>query len=362
MPARWRAWHPWVRLAPAAAVLAAALSASGWKIALAAIYVVLSLMVALWRPWRAHSIALPGYLADWGALLLCAAFTGTAGAVAAAVLFVYLMVSALLFRTALELTALGAVVLPSWLLVRPEALSPLGPAFAVGLALTVAGCRVRAGIAERLEEWAAREREAERQRLAADFHDGPLQTFSSLHIRLAVVRKLLERDPQAADQEMARVQELGKIQYEELRAFLESLRKGPGKRDFLASLLDLVRNFERESGLKVRVNGLAAVNCPGAEAAPEALKIVREALHNTFKHARAATVELDLARSDGAIQITVRDDGAGFPFAGSYSLEELEALQVGPESIKHRVRALGGQLSLTSRPGSGSELKIRLPE
>lgn len=360
-PARWRTWHAWARLAPAAGVLAAALPGSRWKLALAAVYVSASLLVALRPSLRAHSTALSGHLADWGALLLCAGLAGAAGATAAAVLFVYITTSALMFRTALEVLSLGAVFLTSWFLLRPDALPTLGPAFAVGLALTLTGCRFRAGLVAHMSEVAARERQAERQRLAADFHDGPLQTFSSLQIRLALARKLIDRDPKAAGQEIERIQELGRTQCEELRAFLETLRKGPGELDFRASLLALVQNFERESGLKVSMNGLTATASPGAEVALEVLKIVREALHNVFKHAQASKVELEFARSEGALEIIVRDDGAGFPFAGSYRLEELEALQAGPESIKRRVRGFEGELTLTSRPGSGSELRIRLP-
>ncbi len=319
-------------------------------------------MLAALRPcWREYSTAFFGHLADWGALLLCAGLAGAGGATAAALLFVYITAGALMFRTALEVLALGAVFLTPWFLLRPDALPTLGPAFAVGLALTFTGCRLRAALVAHMSQVAARERQAERQRLAADFHDGPLQTFSSLQIRLALARKLIDRDPKAAGQEIERIQELGRTQCEELRAFLETLRKGPGELDFRAAVLALVQNFERESGLKVSTNGLANADSPPAEVAHELLKIIREALHNVFKHARASKVELEFARSEGALEIIVRDDGAGFPFAGSYRLDELEALRAGPESIKRRVRGFEGDLTLTSRPGSGSQLRIRLP-
>jgi signal transduction histidine kinase len=359
--ARWRAWHPWARLAPAAAVLIVALSSSGWKFGLAALYFLASLLAAFHRPWRPHSSALPGYLADWGGLVLCAGFTGVPGASVAAVLFLHLMASALLFRTALEVAAIAAVLMPPWFLLRPDALAALGPAFGAGLALTVAGCWVRTGLLRQFPELVARELEAERQRLAADFHDGPLQAFSSLQIRLEIVSKLLERDPQAASEEVARLRQLGKAQAAEIRAFLDSLRNGPPTLDFRASLLALIRDFERESGLRVNLNGEAPGDWPGAAAALEVLKIVREALHNVYKHAGAARVDVEFARSDRTVELIIRDDGAGFPFAGSYRLRELDALGVGPESIKRRVRAQGGELTVTSQPGAGSELRIRLP-
>jgi signal transduction histidine kinase len=57
----------------------------------------------------------------------------------------------------------------------------------------------------------------------------------------------------------------------------------------------------------------------------------------------------------------IDDDGAGFAFSGSFNLDELDLLRLGPASIKRRVRSLGGELSIESRPGHGAGLKIRIP-
>ena len=66
---------------------------------------------------------------------------------------------------------------------------------------------------------AERAREAERQRIAADFHDGPLQSFISFQMRLEIIRKLLLRDQAAATEELLQLQELCKAQVNELRTF-----------------------------------------------------------------------------------------------------------------------------------------------
>ncbi|MGC4052167.1 MAG: hypothetical protein QM757_22750 [Paludibaculum sp.] len=79
------------------------------------------------------------------------------------------------------------------------------------------------------------------------------------------------------------------------------------------------------------------------------------------KHSGASRVAVGLARAEDTLLIDVEDDGTGYPFAGTFSLEELELLRIGPLSIQRRVRGLSGDLALSSRPGRGSELKIRLP-
>jgi signal transduction histidine kinase len=91
------------------------------------------------------------------------------------------------------------------------------------------------------------------------------------------------------------------------------------------------------------------------------MQIVREALHNAQKHSKAAKVILLAEKNDGNLQILIEDDGAGFPFGGTYSLEDLELMRMGPESIKRRIRTLNGELILESTPGRGAKLKVRVP-
>jgi signal transduction histidine kinase len=89
--------------------------------------------------------------------------------------------------------------------------------------------------------------------------------------------------------------------------------------------------------------------------------MLREALHNVQKHAGATRVAVSLEKYDKGIEISVDDNGHGFPFAGSYTLEELELLRQGPASLKRRARSLNAELSIESRPGRGAGLKVRIP-
>ncbi len=96
------------------------------------------------------------------------------------------------------------------------------------------------------------------------------------------------------------------------------------------------------------------------EVSLELLQIVREALYNVQKHSAATRVAVTVEKSEDALQIAIEDNGTGFPFSGRFSLDELELLRLGPASIKRRVRTLGGDLLLDSRPGQGAGLRIRL--
>jgi signal transduction histidine kinase len=206
-------------------------------------------------------------------------------------------------------------------------------------------------------------REQERERMADDFHDGPLQAFMSVQMRLEVLRKVLLKNPDAGLRELAGLQDLLKGQVVELRAFLRAMRPVEmDARELLAALSRLAASFQKETGISVALSGTPEVNTQPPEVAMEILKMVREALHNVGKHARATSVAVKLEPCNGSLHIFIHDNGCGFPFCGSYNLDELEMLRLGPASIKRRVRTLNGELLLESMPGRGSGLEIRIPQ
>jgi signal transduction histidine kinase len=204
-------------------------------------------------------------------------------------------------------------------------------------------------------------REAERQRIAADFHDGPLQSFISFQMRLEVVKKLLARDIEAAADELRQLQELCRSQVGELRSFVRSMRPADEGVSLPASLSRMLDQFQRETGIIATFSGGNLHDPAETEVSLELLQIVRETLNNIQKHSGATRIALTVGVKDRRIEIRAEDNGAGFPFSGTFSLEELELLRLGPVSIKRRVKMLGGELQLDSRPGQGASLQIRIP-
>jgi signal transduction histidine kinase len=204
-------------------------------------------------------------------------------------------------------------------------------------------------------------REAERERIAADFHDGPLQSFISFQMRLEIVKKLLSRDVEAAAGELRQLQELCKVQVSELRSFVRSMRPADDGVSLPASLSRMVDQFQRETGITSTFASGELHDPAETEVSLELLQIVRETLNNIQKHSGATRMALSVGMFDHKVEIKAEDNGGGFPFSGEFTLDELEMLRLGPASIKRRVRMLGGELQLESRPGQGASLQIRIP-
>lgn len=204
-------------------------------------------------------------------------------------------------------------------------------------------------------------REAERQRIAADFHDGPLQSFVGFQMRLEIIRKMFERNPESGMAELKSLQELCKSQVADLRAFVRSMRPADEGMSLAASLSRMADSLQRDTDIAATFIGEELQDPQEVEVSLEILQIVREAFNNIQKHSGATQVQLRAHRRGRHVEIEVIDNGSGFPFAGTFTLEELDSLRIGPVSIKRRVRMLGGDLSIESRPGDGAKLTFRVP-
>jgi signal transduction histidine kinase len=204
--------------------------------------------------------------------------------------------------------------------------------------------------------------EDERQRIAGDFHDGPLQSFISLQMRLDILRRLLERDFSSGLEDLRQLQALAQSQVRELRAFLHSLRPADiDGANLMASARRTAEHFQKESGIPVTFLGANSTIGVSRETTAEVLQMLREALHNVQKHSGATRVAVAVDKTDRGLEVSVDDNGRGFSFSGAYSLEELELLRLGPASLKRRARSLNADLVLESRPGRGAGLKFRIP-
>lgn len=221
--------------------------------------------------------------------------------------------------------------------------------------------RLREGLAE-AKSAGQKAREEEAKRIAGDFHDGPLQSFISLQMRLEVLRKLLERDLQAGMEDLRELQNIAQDQIRDLRAFLHAMRPlDVDGGNMIANARRTAESFQKETGIPVTFIGAnSPVGLP-QEMSLEVLQMIREALHNVQKHAGATRVAVAMEKKGRGLEISIDDNGHGFPFAGAYSLEELELLRLGPASLKRRARSLNAELMLESRPGRGAGLKFRVP-
>jgi signal transduction histidine kinase len=286
--------------------------------------------------------------------------------------YLFLLLEALLFYTPLELLVITGVCAVFCAILPGSHVRMLEPTILVagilccGLAVgqqrlkrEVESLRIKL---ESAEKAAQKARDDERQRIASDFHDGPLQSFISLQMRLEILRTIILRDFNAGMEDLKQLQVLAQTQVRDLRAFLHSMRPVDiDGANLVATARRTAESFQKESGIPVTFVGTATPVGLPQEMSLEVLQMLRESLHNVQKHAGATRVAVAMEKTDKGLEISIDDNGHGFPFAGAYSLEELELLRLGPASLKRRARSLNADLLLESRPGRGAGLKFRIP-
>jgi signal transduction histidine kinase len=372
---RWTRYLSWARvlLAAAAVAIASLYSPGIWPaVSLLGLFLVASILVGIRGRGQSGLLGMLALFADAVYFLILVYFGGEGMNWLAAVFFLYLLTAALVFSGPVEVavitvgSAIFCAIPPNHAIPAFEPMVVVAGALACGFAVykrrQSSLARELAHKLEAAEKAVERAREEESQRIASDFHDGPLQSFISLQMRLEILRKLFDRDTLAGMQDLKQLQALAQSQVRDLRTFLHSMRPvDVDGGNLVAALRRSAESFQKESGIPVTfVSASTPLGLP-PEVTTEVLQMLREALHNVQKHAGASRVAVSMEKTDRGLEISVDDNGHGFNFAGAYTLEELELLRLGPASLKRRARSLNADLLLESRPGRGAGVKFRIP-
>lgn len=203
----------------------------------------------------------------------------------------------------------------------------------------------------------------ERMRVARDLHDGLLQSFTGVVLRLETVHSILEENPDQARNMLTEVQASIMADQRELRAYVEKL--GPRHRaemkfDFRGRLDEWRERFEKQWNVSVRFDGERLDPLVAELLGHETLRLIQEAVTNSAKHGGASAVDVNLTTRDGRMIIEVSDNGGGFPFHGRRTLEEIRGGAGGPGVLAQRVAALNGDLIVESGE-NGARIEISVP-
>jgi signal transduction histidine kinase len=202
----------------------------------------------------------------------------------------------------------------------------------------------------------------ERARVARELHDTAIQSLISIEMQIDVLRRRVTDDPHIVA-ELEHVQNLLRQEVLNLRELMQTMRPIEiGPHQFLDFIAQLVERFSRDTGMEARfVSELHEVTMPPATCR-ELARVVQEGLVNIRKHSGAHLAVVSFGTQNGSWKLVINDDGRGFPFAGRFSLRELDDFRRGPTVIKERVRLVGGDLLIESTPGRGSRLEITVPQ
>jgi signal transduction histidine kinase len=204
---------------------------------------------------------------------------------------------------------------------------------------------------ERAQELAALE---ERNRLARELHDSVSQALYGIALGTRTAKALLQREPSRIGQPLDYIHSLAEVALAEMRALIFELRPDSLENEGLISALARQASLlQTRHNIQVETEFCEEPNIP-IDVKEAVYRVAQEAMHNTFKHAKASRVSLQLQCEDGRLEMHIRDNGVGFDPSQAFPGH------LGLRSMRERITRLNGNLTIESQPGAGTHIQVSI--
>jgi two-component system sensor histidine kinase UhpB len=197
---------------------------------------------------------------------------------------------------------------------------------------------------------ALRAQEEERARLARDLHDEVNQSLTGVLLRLEAAR---EAAPPELEAEISETRSLANQAMTELLSLARQLR--PTALDDLGLAAAIAGQVERiDRGLiDAKFSSEGDFSDLDEDVQIVVYRVAQEALNNASRHSHANSLRVRLLRRGEGVELRVADDGQGFAFAKSEA-------GLGIAGMRERALLIGADLTIESRPGSGTMVLLRV--
>jgi signal transduction histidine kinase len=196
----------------------------------------------------------------------------------------------------------------------------------------------------------------ERHRIGMDLHDGAIQQLYGLGLQLEDASARIDTAPDESKALVGRAVDRLNAAIADLRNYVLGLRPIRGSdRPLSESLPTLGGRISTNALLNVDVTVEPAAEAGLDEAGREAVfYVAADALGNVARHARARNAGVSLRRENDSVLLEIVDDGVGYDTATSVG-------GLGLRNMRERAFNAGARLDVTSRPGAGTRLQMRIP-
>jgi ligand-binding sensor domain-containing protein/signal transduction histidine kinase len=197
---------------------------------------------------------------------------------------------------------------------------------------------------------------AERNRIAREWHDTLLAGFSAISWQLDTTLKRLAESPHTAAESVYLARKMVRHYRSEARRVVWDLRNERSESiDPAVTIRDALNDLTRDSGIAVTVDIQGAFPQLPGETSLNLLRIVQEATGNALHHASPGRIEVALGMGEDAILLSVRDDGCGF------DPSHVPPGHFGLEIMRERAQKFGGCLTIESKRGRGTTVRVSIP-
>jgi signal transduction histidine kinase/PAS domain-containing protein len=200
--------------------------------------------------------------------------------------------------------------------------------------------------------------EEERRRIARELHDETSQSLAALLFAIEEAQEM--KSVRAINSRLVSMRELTKRMLDDIHKIIFDLR--PSMLDHLGlvpALRWLAESRLSPKGVRVVVEEVTPSRRLPAEMETAIFRVVQEAITNIARHAAARNACILFNLSDEQVTISVDDDGIGFNVE-TLGIEADDMRGLGLLSMRERLELLGGELDISSAPGQGTQIIIKL--
>jgi signal transduction histidine kinase len=200
----------------------------------------------------------------------------------------------------------------------------------------------------------------ERERISKDLHDGIIQNMYAVSLSLEDVPEMMEADRAEASARVERAIDSIHLAIQDVRNFIFGLRPGLLEgAPLVAGLASLIHEYRHNTFVDLELRVPDAVVEPSPAVTSQLLGIVSESLSNVVRHSQAsrATVGLSLGERGHVAELWIEDNGIGFDPSRAGKLGHQ-----GLANIRERAAEIGGSVTITSQPASGTRVVVVVPQ
>ena len=199
----------------------------------------------------------------------------------------------------------------------------------------------------------------ERVRISHEMHDGLAQVLGYVNTKVQAADAYLKRGKsEEASEQLRELVVAAREAYGEVRGGIVDLRTLPDPNQPLSEVLrDYVERWQEQTGIHADLNFGTDIQLKPVVRL-QLVRIIQESLANVRKHARATNARIDVARADGALRVTIADNGVGFDPAVK---SRTDFPRFGLTTMRERAEAIGGTLAIESAPGKGTTVRFVMP-
>ena len=203
--------------------------------------------------------------------------------------------------------------------------------------------------------------EEERKRIALELHDETAQALASLGIDIGKLAKNKKLSSTQISGSLKTLQAKTEFILEGVRALSKALRP-PMLEEFglLAALKGIINELLEQQQIEVQFNVEGISRRLNPEAEITMYRVAQEALSNVKKHSAASECSVEMRYSPRKVVLEIRDNGRGFAIQ-KLSDSLAYSGKLGLAGMQERARLIGGKLSIRSRLGKGTVVRLELP-